>query len=178
MERPVKQALILSNFFFFLKRRGQRSKQLGRRLITLIFEDRAYTRLHNRDSSRATSDCPRESGQNALSHKENEDSPFRVLFRPLTAPLHHRLCALRGRLLYPDTNGPDKPEQLSSHSRGNLLLDFAFSNQATIAVAQTRLCFPRKCLDLRVLSLLAFSQRCADTRAMSIIPRRLGDNTA
>src|SRR5712692_4914069 len=103
--------------------RGQRSRSFFRRLISLIFVDRAGARHHGHHPSGAASHSGRGSGLSPC-RKGRTRILLSVSPRPLSARLHrspHWLLLLGGRValallpdltLYMYSNRPDKPHKL------------------------------------------------------------------
>jgi hypothetical protein len=98
MERPCKRKMRGACFFSFeVEQKGQRSKRLHRRLITLIFEDRARARL----IVVIRRELPRTNVANlgkGPSHRVGRGFSFPcALLRPLTALLHLSSPSMRQR---------------------------------------------------------------------------------
>src|SRR5712691_7148406 len=119
--------------------KGQRSRSLFRRLISLIFVDRAGARHHGRHPSGAASHTGRGSELSPC-RKGRTRILLSVSPRPLSARLHRSprwLLLLGGRValaLLPDLtfhmypNGPDKPHKLPGYGRDRLLWRLALGD--------------------------------------------------
>ncbi len=136
-----------------LERTRRRSKQLRRRLINLIFADRARVEpavmvMIRRELPRTTVAGP----AMGLSHRINEDPPCRMPFdqrllrskclrlissRPNSSVSTEDPLSLRATghdldtqaLLQVDPDGPDETRQLSRHGGHHLLFDLAAADQ-------------------------------------------------
>src|SRR5436190_3746943 len=154
MERPVKRALHLL-VLVLLERSRRRSRRPCRRLITLIFADRAGLAVMvviRRELPRTRVAGP----ATGLSRRSAEDPPSRVppdrrphcssiLIRVLPvvrAALGARGRATCGVLLDVHTDRPDKAEELAADRGHDLRGGFPLGDQSRVASVQPVLCLP------------------------------------
>ena len=148
MERPVNYKVPTSDGVgasLFPEQTRRWSRRLYRRLITLIFADRArwpaVMVVIRRELPRTRVASP----ASGLSHRSVEDPPFRgPLDRPLIGSVFIMCGSDSGGLrraprrspvllldMHPD--GPDEAQQLTRHRGDHLLLGFALADQSAIA---------------------------------------------
>src|SRR2546427_13048258 len=158
MERPVNYKLPASDCVgssLFAEQTRRRSRRLYRRLIALIFADRALKPavmvVIRRELPRTSVASP----ASGLSHRSVEDRPFRgPLDRPLIGSVFMmgrsdsgglrrvpRRSPVLLRDMHPD--GPDEAQQLARHRGDRLLLGLALADQSAIATVQAVLRLPR-----------------------------------
>src|SRR3989449_6264062 len=186
MERPVNYQLPRSDCVgssLFLEQTRRRSKRLCRRLITLIFADRA---LQPASMVVIRRELPRTSvarSARGLSHRSAEGPPFRVPSdRPLIGSMNIMLgsrCPLglsgapsrrAQTLLDVYSDRPDEAQQLARDGGDRLLLGLALADQPAVTVVQPVLGLPSDRFDLLAQTLLALAQRPKDCRAVPIGP--------
>src|SRR5947207_14058755 len=180
MERPVKRACHLP-LLVSLERSGWRSRGPHRRLITLIFADRAELAVMvvvRRELPRTRVAGP----ARGLSHRSAEDPPSRVPpdRRPLcSSSVIVVVLAVRAALgggggtacrvlLDVHADRPDKAEELAADRGHDLRGGFPLGDQSHVASVQPVLCLPGERFDLLAQPLLPGAQRAADRRAMPI----------
>src|SRR5207247_1282962 len=162
-----------------------------RRLITLIFADRAELAVMvviRRELPRTRVAGP----ARGLSRRSHEDPPSRV------PPDRRPLCsssvivvvlgvraALGGGgrtacrvLLDVHADGPDKPEELAGDRRDDLRGGFPLGEEARVAAVETMLRFPGERFDFLAQPRLTGAQRAADRQAMPIGPGGFDDDPA
>src|SRR2546422_9237273 len=173
MERPVNYKVPTSDGVgesLFPEQTRRRSRRLCRRLITLIFADRALkpaVMVVIRRQLPRTSIAHAASG---LSHRSVEDPPFRG---PLDRPLIGSIFIMGGSdsgglrraprrspvlLLDMHPDGPDEAQQLARHRGDRLLLGLALADQSAIATVQAVLRLPGDRPDLLAQPGLALGQ--------------------
>src|SRR2546426_4020005 len=191
MERPVNYKLPASDCVgasLFPEQTRRRSRWLYRRLITLIFADRARRPAVMVVIRR---ELPRTSIAHSaigLSHRSVEDPPFRG---PLDRPLIGSIFIMGGSdsgglrraprrspvlLLHVHPDGPDEAQQLARHRGDHLLLGLALADQPAIAAVQAVLRLPGDRLDLLAQPGLALQQLAAHRRPVPVRPGRLPDD--
>src|SRR5881409_1859498 len=153
MERPVNYKVPTSDGVgasLFPEQSRRRSRRLYRRLITLIFADRARRPavmvVIRRELPRTSIASP----AMGLSHRSVEDPPFRgPLDRPLVCSVfmvpsfdsrYLRRAPRSGPvlLLHVHPDGPDEAQQLARHRGDHLLLGLALADQSAIAAGDHR----------------------------------------
>src|SRR6266852_9649397 len=182
MERPVKRARHLP-LLVSLEQSRRRSRWPHRRLITLIFADRAELAVMvviRRELPRTSVAGP----ARGLSRRSAEDPPSRV------PPDHRPLCsrsvivvvlavraALGGSgrtagrvLLDVHADRPDKAEELAGDRGHDLRGGFPLGEQAHVAAVEPVLRLPGERFYFLAQPLLSGAQRAADRRAMPIGP--------